>query len=437
LDPEPPSLLLLSFINYTHLVSGIVLLLLLMCSALISGSEVAFFSLTTSDLESDESATSKKLALVNKLLNKPKKLLATILVANNFINIAIVLLFDSLSKVYFSSITTQFYGISVRFIVEVGVVTFLILLFGEILPKVYATRNKVSFAKFMALPLQVLSKLFAPLSVPMQSVTVFIQQRFGKQKSNISVDQLSQALALTSQEDTTKEEQKILQGIVTFGNTDTKQVMKPRMDIFALSETSSYKEILPEIIANGYSRIPVYKDSVDTITGILYVKDLMPYIDRKNLDWKELLREPYFVPENKKLDDLLNEFKKMKMHLAIVVDEYGGTSGLISLEDIIEEIVGDISDEFDDEDLVFSKLDESTFVFEGKTPLKDFYKVLGLENHDLFENAKGEAETLAGFLLEIGKGFPKKNEIINFHNYSFKIEAFENKRIKQIKLSIS
>lgn len=437
MDPEPPSLLLLSFINYTHLVSGIVLLLLLLCSALISGSEVAFFSLTTSDLESDESATSKKLALVNKLLNKPKKLLATILVANNFINIAIVLLFDSLSKVYFSSITTQFYGISVRFIVEVGVVTFLILLFGEILPKVYATRNKVSFAKFMALPLQVLSKLFAPLSVPMQSVTVFIQQRFGKQKSNISVDQLSQALALTSQEDTTKEEQKILQGIVTFGNTDTKQVMKPRMDIFALSETSSYKEILPEIIANGYSRIPVYKDSVDTITGILYVKDLMPYIDRKNLDWKELLREPYFVPENKKLDDLLNEFKKMKMHLAIVVDEYGGTSGLISLEDIIEEIVGDISDEFDDEDLVFSKLDESTFVFEGKTPLKDFYKVLGLENHDLFENAKGEAETLAGFLLEIGKGFPKKNEIINFHNYSFKIEAFENKRIKQIKLSIS
>ena len=208
------------------------------------------------------------------------------------------------------------------------------------------------------------------------------------------------------------------------------------MDIFALNEASSYKDIIPEIIENGYSRIPVYQDNIDSVTGILYVKDLLPYIDREDFDWKSLLREPYFVPENKKLDDLLNDFKTKKNHLAIVVDEYGGTSGLISLEDIIEEIVGDISDEFDDEDLIFSKLDDNNFVFEGKTPLKDFYKVLRLEDNSIFEDNKGEAETLAGFLLEISGSFPKKNDVILFDRYSFTIEVIDNKRIKQIKLSI-
>ncbi len=405
---------------------------------MISGAEVAFFSLTSSDFEANgERTRSKKLEIVQKLLARPKKLLATILVSNNFINIAIVLLFDSLTDVLFATIDSVFFGISLRFIVEVGVVTFLILLFGEILPKIYASRNKVLFATFMAYPLNVLDYLLSPVSLPMRSVTLYMQGRFGKQRSNISVDQLSQALELTSEETTTLEEQKILQGIVTFGTMDTKQVMKPRMDIFALNEEMSYKEILPEIIAHGYSRIPVYKDNIDSITGILYVKDLMPYIDRKNLDWQNLKREAYFVPENKKLDDLLNEFKDMKMHLAIVVDEYGGTSGLISLEDIIEEIVGEISDEFDDEDLIFSKLDDQNYIFEGKTPLKDFYRVIKLEDPQDFEDVKGEAETLAGFLLEISRGFPKKDEIISFHQYSFTIEAFDNKRIKQIKLSIN
>ena len=271
----------------------------------------------------------------------------------------------------------------------------------------------------------------------MQSGRKLIELKFGKQKSSISVNQLYQELKLTSEEDTSQEEQKILQGIVTFGNTDTKQVMKPRLDIFALNEKTPYKNILPEIIKHGYSRIPVYKNNIDTITGILYVKDLLPYIDSEILDWTSLKRDPYFVPENKKLDDLLNEFKEMKMHLAIVVDEYGGTSGLISLEDIIEEIVGEISDEFDDEDLVFSKLDDTTYVFEGKIPLKDFYKVIKLNDPKNFENVKGDAETLAGFLLEISKGFPKKGETLLFHNYTFTIEGFENKRIKQIKFSIN
>lgn len=433
MDIEPPSLLLIFLLAYSSITSIVVVFVLLFCSAVISGAEVAFFSLTATDFETKENAASKKLAIIQKLLSKPKKLLATILVANNFINIAIVLLFDSLTGVMFSGITEKYH---LRFIVEVGVVTFLILLFGEILPKIYASRNRLKFAKFMAFPINVLDTLLSPVSMPMRATTIYIHEKFGKQKSNISVDQLSQALELTSEADTTHEEQKILQGIVTFGNTDTKQVMKNRMDIFALNEDASYADIMTEIIEKGYSRIPVYKDSIDNITGILYVKDLMPFIDRKILDWQKLKRDPYFVPENKKLDDLLNEFKEMKMHLAIVVDEYGGTSGLISLEDILEEIVGEISDEFDNEDLIFSKLDDNNFVFEGKTPLKDFYKVIKLDDPQLFEDAKGEAETIAGFLLEISKGFPKKDEVLKFHNYSFTIEAFDNKRIKQIKLSL-
>ena len=437
MDIEPPSLLFLALVDSSFVVSIAVLLLLLLFSALISGAEVAFFSLTPTDLEVDlDSKVSRKTKIVSLLLEKPKKLLATILVANNFINIAIVLLFDSLGQIWFAGLHQVYFGINIRFVIEVGVVTFLILLFGEILPKVYASRNSLSFATFMALPLKWLDVLCTPLSVPMQAITVSIQEKFGKQKANISVGQLSQALELTDQKETTTEEQKILQGIVTFGATDTKQVMKNRMDIFALDKKLPYDEILPLIIKNGYSRIPVYKDNVDTITGILYVKDLIPHIDAKTLDWNSLIRAPYFVPENKKLDDLLNEFKKMKMHLAIVVDEYGGTSGLISLEDIIEEIVGEISDEFDDQDLIFSKLDENNYVFEGKTPLKDFYKVIGLDEVAVFEDQKGEAETLAGFLLEISKGFPKKHEVFTYHNYVFTIEAFENKRIKQIKLSI-
>ena len=441
MDPEPPSLFITALLSYTEIPGIVTLVVLLLCSALISGAEVAFFSLAPTDFDAEENnVASKKLEIVQRLLNRPKKLLATILIANNLINIAIVLLFESLSDSWFSgidyTINLYFFQLSLLLLLKIGVATFLILLFGEILPKIYASRNKVSFSLFMAYPLQVLDKVFSPLSLPMRSTTIYIHNRFGKQKANISVDQLSQALDLTSEADTTHEEQKILRGIVTFGNTDTKQVMKPRMDIFALNEELSYKEIMPHIMENGYSRIPVYKDSIDNITGILYVKDLMPYIDRKTFDWKSLKRDSYFVPENKKLDDLLNEFKEMKMHLAIVVDEYGGTSGLISLEDIIEEIVGEISDEFDDEDLVFSKLDENNYVFEGKTPLKDFYKVISVEDPQVFESEKGEAETLAGFLLEISKGFPKKNEIITFHSYSFTIEAFENKRIKQIKLSI-
>ncbi|WP_292948094.1 gliding motility-associated protein GldE [Olleya sp. UBA1516] len=433
MDPEPSSFLALVISDNINIVLGFVLLVvLLICSAMISGAEVALFSLTKSDLEDEALQGKKQIQIISKLLVRPKKLLATILVANNFINIGIVILFAFLGNYLFAGINSAL----VKFIVEVVVITFLILLFGEILPKIYASRNNLKFATFMAYPLGVLDVFFSPLSLPMRSITLIIHNRLGKQKSNISVDQLSQALELTSEHDTTKEEQKILQGIVSFGNTDTKQVMQPRIDVFALNVEQPYSEIIPEIIDNGYSRIPVYKDSMDNIVGVLYVKDLLPYIDKQTFDWTTLLRAPFFVPENKKLDDLMAEFQEKKVHLAVVVDEYGGTSGLVSLEDIIEEIVGDISDEFDDEDLVFSKLDDKNYAFEGKTALKDFYKIIKLENDTVFEDNKGEAETIAGFILENSGGFPKRNSKIQFENYVFTIEALDKKRIKRVKVTL-
>ncbi len=288
----------------------------------------------------------------------------------------------------------------------------------------------------MAYPLKVLDVLFSPLSMPMRAITIGIHKKLGKQKVNLSVDQLSQALELTSDEDTTDEEQKILQGIVSFGNTDTRQVMQPRIDIFALNIVESFQNILPKLIDKGYSRIPVYEESIDQIKGILYVKDLLPHNNEDEYDWTTLLREPFFVTENKKLDDLMSEFQERKVHLAVVVDEYGGTSGLISLEDVIEEIVGDISDEFDDEDLVYSKLDDKNYVFEAKTALKDFYRVIKLEDETIFETKKGEAETLAGLILEVSGKFPKRNSKINFENYVFTIEALDKKRIKRLKVTL-
>lgn len=439
MEPDPSSYILFSVIVFTDIFKIVFFFALLVCSALISGSEVALFSLKPSDFDVKEGHVSKQDQIIINLLDKPKKLLATILIANNFINIAVVLLYASISDTLYGDTDTLFLGVSLKFIIDVGLVTFLILMFGEILPKVYANRNNVAFAHFMALPLSALDKLLSPLSLPMRSVTNVIQARFGKQKTNLSVDQLSQALELTSEDDTTRDEKKILQGIVSFGNTDTKQVMRPRLDIFALNVEQPFHDVVEEITENGYSRIPVYEDNVDNITGILYIKDLLPHLQKKDFNWQTLVREPYFVPENKKLDDLLADFQEQKNHLAIVVDEYGGTSGLISLEDIIEEIVGDISDEFDDEDVIYSKIDESTYVFEGKTPLKDFYKILKLTDFKIeeFESNKGEAETLAGFVLESAKGFPKKGQSVAFKNYNFTVEALDSKRIVQLKVKIN
>ncbi|MDC0950558.1 gliding motility-associated protein GldE [Flavobacteriaceae bacterium] len=432
--------LFLNFIDPHLLFGGVSLVILLVCSALISGAEVALFSLSKSDLEPEENTPSKALETIIALLHRPKKLLATILVANNFINIGIVLLFASLSEHLFKGVNSEldlvFFKIDLVFFIEVIIITFLILMFGEILPKIYANRNNLKFSKFMARPLKILDVLFAPISMPMRRLTLMIHKGLGKQKSNLNVDYLSQALELTSEEDTTKEEQKILQGIVSFGNTDTKQVMRPRIDIFALESSLKFEAIIPEIVAHGYSRIPVYENSIDSVSGILYAKDLLPHLQKKEFDWNSLLRVPLFVPENKKLDDLMVEFQEKKIHLAIVVDEYGGTSGVVSLEDVIEEIVGDISDEFDDDDLIYSKIDENNYVFDGKTALKDFYRIIKLKDESIFENHKGEAETIAGFVLEISKSFPKIRSKIKFNSYTFIVEGIDNKRIKQLKVTL-
>ncbi len=429
MDPEPLSLFLFTTINWPFTVGLLSLFVLLLISAMISGSEVAFFSLSKTAL--DQASQSKKTALVVQQLDRPKKLLATILIINNFINILIVLLFAYLGEFFFSGISST----ALRFTLEVVLVTFLILLFGEVLPKVYANRNALKFASLMVIPIKILNVLLSPLSIPLLSLTSIVEKRLGKKNSDFSVKTLSQALELTSEENTTQQEQKILEGIVTFGNTETVHVMCPRTDVFAIPDSDEFSTVVKKIIKNGHSRIPVYNENIDEIIGILYSKDLLPHLSKKTFQWKNILRKPFFVPENKKLDDLLKEFQEMKNHLAIVVDEYGGTSGIVTLEDVIEEIVGDISDEFDDDDLSYSKLDDHNYVFEGKIALKDFYKAIKIDGF-LFEDDKGEAETLAGFILEINQKFPKRNKIIHFKNYTFKIEVVDKKRIKQIKVTL-
>jgi len=430
LDPEPESIFLLSNLNWNVITGVIALLVLLILSGLISGTEVAFFSLSKSDLENEENSHSNS-NLVKDLLQDPKKLLATILISNNFINILFIILFTYVGDYFFANLSSQI----VKFLLEIVLVTFLILLFGEVLPKVYANRNAFKFASVMVKPMIFLCSFLSFLSYPLLKLTSIVEKKLNKKHTDFSVEVLSQALELTSTGATTKEEKKILQGIVNFGNTETSQVMCPRMDIFALSSEEEFNSVIEKIISKGHSRIPVYKENIDNIIGVLYAKDLITHINKESYPWIKIIREAFFVPENKKLDDLLKEFQEMKNHLAIVVDEYGGTSGLISLEDIIEEIVGDISDEFDHNDLSYSKLDAYNYVFEGKTTLKDFYKVLQIDEI-VFEENKFEAETLAGFILEITGKFPKKNDMITFNGYSFKIEGIDKKRIKQVKVTL-
>ncbi|WP_316635448.1 gliding motility-associated protein GldE [uncultured Flavobacterium sp.] len=430
MDPEP-SLLFSTNLDINLIIGFVGIFILLFLSAIVSGAEVALFSLSQKDIDDALNENLSKGKIISNLLDKPKKLLATLLVANNFLNIGVVILFSFVGQNLFNNIDSPV----LKFILEVILVTFLILLFAEVLPKVYASRNNIKFAKRIAYPIAILDKLLSPISLPMRSITLYLQNKLGKRKNSFSINQLSQALELTDSEGTSSEEQKILEGIVSFGNTDTKQVMSPRIDIFALEISESFTSIYPKIIEKGFSRIPVYKDNIDQIEGVLFVKDLLPHIDKKEFDWTTLMREAFFVPENKKLDNLLKDFQSLKSHLAIVVDEYGGTSGLVSLEDVIEEIVGDISDEFDDENLNFSQIDEKNFLFEGKINMKDFYRIIDVDE-DVFESHKGEAETLAGFILEILGNFPKKDQKVAFENCIFTIETVDKKRVKQIKVTI-
>lgn len=428
MDPDPSSYTSLD-LSLIYGVAGIIFLLI--CSAFISGTEVAVFSLSPEDVEKMSKDNPKRGSLIVSLLEKPKKLLATILITNTFINIAVIILFFRISGVLFGGISIAW----LSFTVQVLVIMSLVLLFGEVVPKVYAGRNNIKFAKRICYVLFGLNKLLSPLSIPMRELMIKFQKKVGAQGNGLSVDRLSQALELTDYGDATVEEQKILEGIVTFGNTDVKQVMSPRIDIFALNIETSFTEVLPKIVDKGFSRIPVYRDNVDQIEGVLFIKDLIPHIDNDNFEWQSIIREPFFVPENKKLDNLLKEFQNMKNHLAIVVDEYGGTSGLISLEDILEEIVGDISDEFDDEDIIYTRIDDHNYLFDGKISLKDFYRITDIEEEE-FEEAKGEAETLAGFLLEVWGNFPKKGQKISFNGNIFTVESVDKRRIKQIKVTL-
>tara|TARA_B000000532_G_scaffold211971_1_gene181844 strand:- start:1079 stop:2308 length:1230 start_codon:yes stop_codon:yes gene_type:complete len=403
----------------------------LIASGLISGAEVAFFSLTKEHLESEKEKISRQMEITKKLLKQPKRLLATILITNNFINIAIVLLFALIGEILFSSIENQL----LILLIEIGLITFLILFFGEILPKVYANRNALKFSKTMAFPVYFIDRyLLFFITLPMSKVTRFMESRLLQKNNEFSIDKISQALELTAEEETTKEEQRILKGIVNFGNTDTKQVMCPRIDLFALSQEMDLETIINQILQRGFSRVPVYQETIDNVIGILYTKDLLPYLDRPNFKWQKLLKPPFYVPENKKLDDLLKEFQNKKIHLAVVVDEYGGTSGVITLEDVIEEIVGDISDEFDDEELIYSKLDNRTYVFDAKINLKDFCKVIEIDEDEGFEKAKGESESLAGFILELSQAFPKIGQVVLYNSYQFIIESVDRKRIKRVKV---
>ena len=436
MDPDPE--LYIGLLPVAQVIRIVILLLLLFCSALISGSEVALFSMTPSDLEVDEDHKDyRKLNIVKSLLSNPKKILATILLVNNFINIAVVLLFDALGSYFLSEINVVWWGwLDSRFFLEVVLVTLLILLFGEILPKIYASRNNVLFAINVAQPLQVLNKALFFINSPMYYVTLKIHDQFEGEKSDINVSHLSKALEVTSDNDTSTEEKRLLEGIVSFGNTEVRQVMCPRTNIFALSVEESFVKTINLIVEHGYSRVPVYEGSLDKVIGVLYVKDLLPFLETREYDWQQLVRKTLFIPENKKLDDLLSEFKEKKNHIAIVVDEYGGTSGLVTMDDIIGEIVGDISDEFDDDDLIYTKIDSNNYIFDGRTHLKDFYKVTKIPNNKVFEKFKGEAETMAGFLLEISGHLPRKGEKIVFENFVFLVEAVDRKRIKQIKFTI-
>ena len=408
-----------------------ILLLLLICSALISGSEVAFFSLNASDLESLEENNAEN-ERINNLLKQPEELLGTILIANNFVNVGIVILSSFLLNEYFSP---ENWSTLAVFLVEILSITTVLLLFGEILPKVYARSSRLSFAKLVAGFLSGIHKILLPLSRRL-SKTVNRLSIEGKGPS-ISVDDLEQALELTSDHNTKEEEQRILKGIVRFGSTSVKEVMTPRTSVVAIDEKTGYHEALNKMTESGYSRIPVFEENLDLIKGLLYVKDLLPYMDAsEKFGWQDLMRQPFFVPESKKIDDLLGEFQRRRVHLAIVVDEFGGTSGVITLEDVLEEIVGEISDEFDDDDLSYSKLDDYNFVFEASIPLIDLCRVLDLPK-DRFDAVDGESDTLAGLVLELAGKFLDKGEVIRYDEFTFLVESTDQRKIIRVKITIN
>lgn len=441
-DPLPAlqqiNFVITSILNSIDLVTSIeliVVIFLLVFSGLISGSEIAYFSLLPKDLEEIQNEPSASLSRVKKLLYDQKRLLATILVANNLINVGLILL---TTLVINQLINFSYLPDYVSFGIQVIGITFVILLFGEVIPKIYATKNALFLSKFMSFPLSFLSFLLYPVSYVLMTFTSIIDKHIKQRGLDVTVEDLSHALDLTSDIEEDNDEHKILKGIIKFGETSVKQIMTARVDVVALDKTQPYSTVIETILDSGYSRIPVFEDSFDTIIGIIYIKDLLAHIEEKeDYEWTKLLRTPFFVPENKKLDDLLSEFQEKKMHLAIVVDEYGGTSGIVSLEDILEEIVGEISDEFDDEDITYSKLDDKNYVFDGKTALNDVFKIINIDDDEFFGDEKIDAESLAGLVIEIAEKIPQKNEKIILKNLTFTVEASDKRRVKRIKLTVS
>ena len=409
-----------------------IIILLLFCSALISGSEVAYFSLSPNDIENLKNDKSKSSVLALKLLENPNKLLANILISNNFINIAIIIMSSYLtSKVFIFPDDSL-----ISFLLQVIVITFLLVLIGEISPKVYANTNALWFSRKMSFPLNISNKIFYPLSIILTSSTTIIDKKLKQKKEIISMDEIAEAVELTSERNKNEEEQKILKSIVEFGSIDVKEIMKSRVDVIAIEENLMFKKVIDLVVNSGFSRIPVFKESFDKIQGILYVKDLIPHIEKsKEFKWQSLIRQAYFVPETKMISGLLKEFQEKKIHLAIVVDEYGGTSGIVTLEDILEEIVGDITDEFDDDHNFFSILDEYNYIFEGKISLNDFLRTVK-EETDYFEDVRGDSDTLAGLILELEGSIPNKGQIIKYRKYTFNIESSDKRKIKRIKVQI-
>lgn len=403
-------------------------------SAVVSGSEVAYFSLSPNDIDKCRSSSNPREQNIARLLEKPKRLLATILILNNFVNISMVTL--STFMMWRMLGTTSDDGVA-AFVLAV-IVTLLIVFFGEVIPKVYATQNNIKVARFASAGLLLFQKVFKPLSLLLLSMSNVIEKRVVKKGYELSVDELHHAVDLTtSNSETTSEQRDILKGIVNFGIYTVKQVMRSRIDVTALEENLNFHELMDKINKTGFSRIPVFTETIDTIEGILYIKDVLPHIEEeKGFDWKRLLRPVYFVPENKKIDGLLKDFQEKRVHIAIVVDEYGGTSGLITLEDIIEEIVGEINDEFDEGDKFYTTIDRNTYVFEGKTSLNDFCKVVDVDP-SVFEEVKGESESLGGLLLEINTMIPGTGEKIEYDRYTFTVVAVDNKRIIKIKVQVN
>jgi putative hemolysin len=427
---------------WSILLMVVVLVVLLILSAMVSGSEVAFFSLspvTINDLEEDQSDYSQTILT---LLSSPRELLATILIFNNFINVAIILLSSLVSSQLFTPNDVAIFSWVISgnmqvFVVNVVLITFVLLVFGEVVPKVYAAQNPIRLLQITASLLSGVNTVLVKIKVTPLLVksTTFFNMDAKENAHNVTVDDLQHALDLTSKTTSEAEDTKILEGVVRFGNTDVKQIMTPRVQSVLIELGTPFSEIIKIIQETHYSRIPVYSESVDHVKGVLFAKDLLPYLNQENFEWETLLRPPFFVPENKKIDDLLKEFQSRKTHLAIVVDEYGGVSGLVSLENVIEEIVGDITDEFDDDDLFFSKISDDCFVFEGQTSLINMYRAIGVGGEE-FESQKGEADSIAGFVLEIAGRIPLKGETIKFNNCSFTIESADRRRIKSIKVDV-